>query len=211
MPQKRIPLEAGQIYHIWTHANGSENLFRAEENYNYFLDRYIYHVHPVVETFAYCLMPNHLHLMVRVKEEKVVLEYVRFKRKNPTLQGFQTLGGFSNYLSQQFSHLFNGYTQSYNKKYNRMGSLFKPNFERSLVDSNEYFARLIAYIHNNPVHHGFVENLNDWPHSSWHAYVFDKSTRINKEGGMAWFGSRENFAEAHREINMEKLISVFEE
>ncbi|WP_234572988.1 hypothetical protein [Rhodohalobacter sp. 614A] len=56
MPQKRIPLQPGYFYHIWTHANGDDNLFRCEENYGYFLKRYLHHVHPVVETYAYCLM-----------------------------------------------------------------------------------------------------------------------------------------------------------
>jgi REP element-mobilizing transposase RayT len=211
MPQPRILLEAGHIYHVWTHANGSENLFRVEENYRYFLERYVHHVHPVVETFAYCLMPNHLHLMIRVREEDEVLEFLRKKKEDPNLQGFQNLGGFSKVISQQFSNLFNSYTKAYNNKYDRKGSLFKPNFERKLVNSDEYFARLIAYIHNNPVHHGFVENLNDWPHSSWQAYLFDKSTKINKEKGFAWFGGKENFYKVHRQINMERLISMFEE
>jgi REP element-mobilizing transposase RayT len=75
MPQKRIPLEPGQMYHIWTHANGDENLFREEENYRYFLEKYTYYGHPVVGTFAYCLMPNHLHLMVRVREKEEVLVF----------------------------------------------------------------------------------------------------------------------------------------
>lgn len=211
MPQPTIPLEPGQTYHVWTHANGSENLFREKDNYRYFLERYSYHVHPVADTFAYCLLPNHLHLMIRVREEKVVLEYLRDKKEDPNLQGFQNLGGFSNWVSQQFSNLFNGYTKAYNNKYNRMGSLFLPNFKRKLVDTKTYFARLIAYIHNNPVHHGFVESLNDWPHSSWHAYLLDKETRINKSEGMAYFRSEENFKTVHRQINMENLISIFEE
>ncbi len=61
--QKMTPiyLEPGRMYHIWTHANGNENLFREEKNYTYFLERYNYHIEPVAETYAYCLMPNHLH------------------------------------------------------------------------------------------------------------------------------------------------------
>lgn len=93
MPQKYIPLESGQMYHIWTHANGGENLFQEEENHSFFLEKYIYHIHPVVDTFAWCLMPNHLHLMVRVRGEAEVLEFVKKKKRDSTLQGFGTLGG----------------------------------------------------------------------------------------------------------------------
>ena len=209
MSNPRIPLEPGQAYHIWTHANGRENLFRSSENYRYFLEKYTLYMHPVVETFAYCLMPNHLHLMVRVRGEGEVLAFLRLRK--PTFQGFQTLRGFSKTISLQFSHLFNGYTQAYNKKYSRKGSLFIPNFNRKHINSEAYFTRLITYIHNNPVYHGFVKNTYDWPHSSWHAYVLDKVTKINKEEGMEWFGSKEIFEAQHQELIQEKLISLFEE
>jgi REP element-mobilizing transposase RayT len=209
MPQPRIPLEPGQVYHIWTHANGSENLFRSEENYRYFLEKYSLYVHPVGETFAYCLMPNHLHLMVRVRAEEEVLAFLRLKK--PTLQGFTTLGGFSKAISLQFSHLFNGYTQAYNKQFNRKGSLFISKFNRKYINTEAYFTRLIAYIHNNPIHHGFVKYLNDWPHSSWHAYLLNKNTKINKEEGLEWFGGKEAFEALHLELQQEKLVSLFEE
>ena len=202
MPQKRIPLQPGYTYHIWTHANGDENLFRNEENYNYFLERYLHHVHPAVETFAYCLMPNHLHLMVRVRS----LEQLK------TLPGFGTLEGLemAKAVSQKFSNLFNGYTQAYNKMYNRKGGLFIDSFNRKLIDSDEYFVQLIAYIHRNPIHHGFTKNLNDWPFSSWYAYVLDKVTNVSKDEAMHWFGSIENFKATHQKLNFEKSIALFE-
>lgn len=90
-----------------------------KENYRYFLEKYSLYVHPVVETFAYCLMPNHLHLMVRVRGEGEVLEFLRLKK--PTLalnlQGFENFGGLSGLISQQFSNLFNTYSKAYNKRY----------------------------------------------------------------------------------------------
>ena len=213
MPQPSIPLEPGRMYHIWTHANGDENLFREDENYTYFLEKYIWHIEPVAETFAYCLMPNHFHLMVRIKGEGEVLEFLRVRKSKPkpTLQGFETLGGFSNVISRQFSHLFNGYTQAYNKVYDRKGSLFIPNFKRKLIDSDNYFGTLIAYIHNNPVHHGFTARPGEWPHSSWHAYLQNKPTKIRRNEGIRWFGNKDEFIRVHREISMEKLIPVLEE
>ncbi len=90
------------MYHVWTHANGNENLFRTDDNYNYFLEKYIYHIHPVVETFAYCLMPNHLHLMVRIRNEYEVLEFLREKKNNQSLQGFGTLETFQRLLVNSF-------------------------------------------------------------------------------------------------------------
>jgi len=212
MSLAKVPLEPNQIYHVWTHANGNENLFRENDNYRYFLKKYLLHVHPVVDTFAYCLMPNHLHLMVRIKSEGQILEFLKLRDSSPkpTLQGFETLGGFSNVISLQFSHLFNSYTQSYNKYFHRRGSLFIPNFKRKKIDSESYYGTCIAYIHNNPVHHSFVRKPDEWPHSSWHSYVSPKKTNVCKKEGIDWFGNMENFLRVHREIVSEKLEKVFE-
>lgn len=203
-----LPLEPNYIYHIYTHANGNENLFREDDNYFYFLNKYSEYIHPVAETFAYCLMPNHFHLMVRVREEDVVFNFI--KSRKPSLQGFQTLEGFSKIISRQFSHLFNGYSQAYNKKYDRRGSLFIPNFKRKLINNDAYFIRLIAYIHNNPIHHGFVKDLNDWPHSSWHSYLVNKRTKLARKEGLKWFGGKEQFVEFHKEIKMTDVVLGFE-
>jgi len=61
-------MESGQSYHIYNHANGSENIFREEENYRFFLQQYDKYLGGVVDTYAYCLMPNHFHFLVGVKD-----------------------------------------------------------------------------------------------------------------------------------------------
>ena len=190
--------EAETVYHVYTHANGSENLFREEENYRYFLQRYGDYIDPVAATYAYCLMPNHLHLMIRIRSEEEVLAFVR--RKKQTLQGFETLGELSKVISRQFSHLFNGYTQAYNKRYARRGSLFIPNFKRKKVEEDRYFTQLIAYIHNNPVKHGFVKDLFEWPHSSVHAYLFDKPSRLDRRYLTDWIGDRAVLLKFHQDM-----------
>ncbi|MBL6447076.1 hypothetical protein JMN32_12205 [Fulvivirga sp. 29W222] len=203
MAQPTIPLLSEAIYHIYTHANGSENLFREDENYYYFLRKYSEYIHPVAETFAYCLMPNHVHLMIRVRGEEELVAF--FRSKKPNLQGFQNLGGL---IRQQFSNLFNGYTKAYNKRYSRKGSLFTPNFKRKPVESDSYFTALIAYIHNNPVHHGFVKNAEEWRHSSYHGYLLDKRTKIAREEGLQWFGGKEEFVTVHQQLKKQDVVSL---
>ena len=100
MPQTQITFEPGRMYHIWTHANGSENLFRSDENCDYFMNKYTHYIQPVANTFAYCLMPNHLHLMVRVKDAEEVLVFLRTKKSKPNLQGFENPGGFRNVIGR---------------------------------------------------------------------------------------------------------------
>ena len=69
-------LSANQYFHIYNHAIGNENLFREEKNYNFFIKKYIKYIVPHTETYAYCLMPNHFHLLLKVNNE-----YEKFSQK----------------------------------------------------------------------------------------------------------------------------------
>ena len=67
MQNYKAKLEPENYYHIYNRANGSEKLFLNEGNYLYFLQKYNFYISPIADTFAYCLMPNHFHFLVRVK------------------------------------------------------------------------------------------------------------------------------------------------
>ncbi|WP_229130400.1 hypothetical protein [Ancylomarina sp. 16SWW S1-10-2] len=169
----------------------------------------------VVDTYAWCLLGNHFHLLVRVKEEE---EIGHMPSKNEssfklTPQSGQkaTDGVYKKYKpSNQFSHLFNSYAQAFNKQTKRHGSLFESPFKRILVDSESYFQTLICYIHNNPVHHGFTNNATDYPWSSYHTAISLKPTKLKRYQLLGLFGSTENFVKYHQQkqnyIAIEKLI-----
>ncbi|GMQ79471.1 MAG: hypothetical protein BMS9Abin02_2068 [Anaerolineae bacterium] len=69
------PLQYGQYYHIYNRGNNREILFREQRNYPYFLKLYVKYIEPVAETYAYCLMSNHFHLMVRIKTVEEQAEF----------------------------------------------------------------------------------------------------------------------------------------
>lgn len=176
MPKPKVPFESGGYYHVWTHANGTENIFREQENYFFFLSKYASYLFPVVRTFAYCLMPNHIHLLIQVREISAVS------------------------ASKAFSNLLNSYCQAYNKKYHRKGSLFMSNLKRKKIDSDSYFTRCVTYIHQNPAHHGFVKDFSKWPYSSWKAFFSEKQTHLEKEKVLEWFGGKEAMLADHKSI-----------
>ena len=68
MPNYRQPLEPGCFYHVYNRGNNGDNLFYNQENYKFFLRKYDEYLSPLVETYAFCLLPNHFHLLIRVKE-----------------------------------------------------------------------------------------------------------------------------------------------
>ncbi len=180
------PLQPGGYYHIYNRGNNREDLFREERNYRYFLQLYIHHVYPIADTFAYCLLRNHFHLLVRIKTAE---EY-------KALIGSKT-GEVSFKPSQCFSNLFNAYSKAINKAYQRTGSLFEERFGRVQVTSDAYFMNLIFYIHFNPQKHKFVDDFREWPWSSYGALHASGDTKLKRAEVMSWFGGKGQFEVFH--------------
>lgn len=195
-----------QIYHIYNGANGDENLFREAKNYPFFLKKYYHHIHTVVETFAFCLLSNHFHAMVRIRTKSETTKLV-------PEEILQRYGSHEKFVSKQFSNFFSSYSQAFNKVYQRHGSLFQPSLKRKVVDSDEYLTALIICIHNNPAKHGFQEKSWNWPYSSIHQFIdggkksptFEpvSATVIGctKEKVVGWFGNQLELQKAHARIN----------
>jgi len=184
-----IPLENGKYYHIYNRGNNGIDLFYETENYYHFLRLYEKYIDPIAETFAWCLMRNHFHILVYIKETNEIdttkLEYSSTDK--PKIVN----------ASKQFSNLFNAYTLAINKRYNRTGSLFEKNFKRKAVGSESYFQKLIFYIHNNPVHHRFEENIVEYPWTSYGTIISTKKTKLQRNRVIETFNDLENFKYYH--------------
>lgn len=194
------PLISGYYYHIYNHANGEEQLFREEKNYRYFLKKLREYIVPVADILTYCLMPNHFHFLIKVKDETELQELESFPKAAtfPKLQTLEKLEQLtSNYISKQFSNLFSSYTQAYNRMYSRKGSLFIKNFKRKKVGDEGYFIRLVNYIHFNPVEHGFVNRPADWKYSSYNAIISNEPTLVKRDEVLEWFDGLANFMYNH--------------
>lgn len=166
--------EAGKIYHLFSRSIGNQRLFLNHENYGFFLSRYHFYCNDCFDTLAYCLIPNHFHFLVRVKEDK---------------QDKDVLRSFSNFL--------NSYAKAFNKSTGRNGGLFQRKFKRILIDQESYLSRVIVYIHLNPIKHTLAHNLNEWRYSSFASYMTDRPTKISRELGLEWFGGRSEFLKIH--------------
>ena len=173
------PLENGKYYHIYNRGINSGILFKEKSNYEYFLKLYDIHMEPMAETYAWCLMKNHFHFLIRIKE----IDEITTEKKIPP--------------SQSFSNLFNAYTKAFNKKYNRHGGLFERPFRRKSIEEDSYFQNLVAYIHNNPVHHNICEHPLHYPWSSYTTCLSDKPTKLKRKEVIALFDDIENFKYVH--------------
>ena len=184
------PLQWGQTYHIYNRGINRENLFLEERNYRYFLQLYARHISPIADTYAYCLLRNHFHLLVRIKEPSDLEDPSTAKQP-----------------SRHFSNLFNAYAKAFNRSQDRTGSLFQRPFGRIEVTSDAYFAWLVVYIHHNPEKHGFVDDFRDWPYSSYHAHLSEQPTRLQREEVLGWFDGPQGFAMAHQQEVDRRLLA----
>lgn len=189
------PLQYGVYYHIFNRGNNRENIFVEERNYRYFLQLYTRHVHTIADTYAYCLLRNHFHFLVRIKDEE-----------GPT--GFPNLSGLkSRKPSQHFSNMFNAYAKAFNKANERTGALFQRPFGRVEVTTNSQLLWLVVYIHYNPQKHGFVDDFRSWPHSSFHALASTSPTHLRSDVVLQWFGGLPGFKMAHRQGVVENRVA----
>lgn len=179
-----LPLEAGNLYHIYNCGVNGTNIFQEKRNYYYFLEKYDQYCSPVLETFCYALLRNHFHLLVRIKEKVIV-------------QRDDGKGTIELSASKQLSHFFNGYAQAFNKTYQRHGKLLEQSFRRKEIGNDSYFTNLIYCLHFNPQHHGFVKNFRDWEFTSWHTLLGNELCFLEREKVFDWFGGRDKFIEAH--------------
>lgn len=212
MPTDIPPLVPGNFYHIYNRGNNRENIFVQERNYAYFMDLWWKHISPIAETWAYCLLRNHFHASVYIKEPAdltglmnvSVDENARVDKIESPLVSRGDLSGLKNTKlrdpSQYFSNFFNAYTRGLNIATQRAGTLFARPFKRIPVDNEAYLMRLIVYIHQNPQKHGFVTDFKDWNYSSYHSIIGNAPTRLQKDKVLKLFGSRADFIRLHQEI-----------
>jgi putative transposase len=206
------PLEAGKIYHIYNKTNNKEKLFLKDENYAYFLRRTSVYISPYFEIYAWVLLTNHFHIMVRVKEEKEIKEILQKRAtEDKTKNDHKYLEGnigLHEFLATQWQKLFTSYAMAFNKIYSRSGNLFYRQFKRIVVDSDSHISTLAIYIHTNAQKHGIVKDFRNYKWSSWHTYMSDTPTNLNKKFLLDWFGGIDNFKYSH--IKNSELSSSFD-
>ena len=208
-------MEGDKHYHIFNRTNNKELLFKEEKNYSFFLEKLEKYIVPVADIFAYCLLPNHFHFVLRVKGETELETF--FKEKITKLRRKTLEDSNEQILSKliilQFSHFFNSYTQAINKLYSRNGSLFSPNFKRKEINTEEYLRQVIIYVHLNPVNHGVCLNTKNYAHSSFNSILSSKATLLKRNEVVKLFGDALNFKELHelKLLNEELLKEIIDD
>ena len=204
MTDKLPTLEPEGVYHIYSHAVRNSNLFNNLPDYTRFINKYKEYISPIAQTYSYCLMPNHLHFIVKLKSETELKTFYRAKSRKIVVENGSdsdiTPEQLKQLNSKQFANLFSSYTQSTNRISQKKGGLFERPFKRKRIFDRPYFKRLIIYTHRNPIHLGFCSSFEDWSHSSWWSLVFDHAeTWLQRATVFNVFESKQGFLTQHYE------------
>ncbi len=195
------PMLPGRMYHVYNRGNNRETLFHTTENYRYFLEQFELFLCDYVDLHAFCLLPDHFHLLVRVKPENEVAAFVKPEKKHQA-------DWLTRLVSRQFQRFFQGYAQAINRQEGRVGSLFQKNFKRRSITSDAYLTRVICYLHLNPVKHQVWGDYRTYPYSSFARILSPRQTRLCKQAVLDWFGSADNYIEFHEaEIKIDARAS----
>jgi len=135
------------------------------------------------QVYAYCLMGNHVHLLLRAGKEE---------------------------LSKVFKRIGSSYVYWYNWKYRRSGHLFQDRYKSEPVSDDEYLLAVIRYIHRNPLKAGICKELGDYAHSSYNAYAGASEDGLTDTGYVLGIVRREEFIEYHKAENEDCCLEMEE-
>jgi len=141
-----------EFYHVYNRGNNKQIVFIEEDNYLFFANKIQQELKGYAEVIAYCLMPNHYHLLIYTNDTVDKKNNSSLNRKLGTLQS--------------------SYTRAFNVRFNRTGSLFQPKLKFKILNKNELQLRTcFHYIHQNPLKAKLVNKMEEWEFSSYKDYL----------------------------------------
>jgi putative transposase len=195
-----MQFETLNIYHIYNQGNNRQPIFFSRENYLYFLKKMKEYLLPYVDILAWCLMPNHFHWMVYVREADAVIT-------DGVTPSHPVSNARKRTLNESIGIMLRSYTRAINKQETRNGALFReatkavcvtktdgitPSFYRTSINvhriEEEYPQQCFNYIHNNPVSVGLVESATAWEFSSAEDYYGNRGGKLINKNVAKRFG-----------------------
>ena len=128
-------LDPDNFYHIFNRGINSQKTYYSNNNYLFFLEQAKKYLIGYVDFYAYCLMPNHYHFIIKVKSEDELLNPETKSRKFSGTTGLHSPQAI---VSKQFGSFLNSYTQAFNTEIIRHGALFESPFKRIRITSDDY-------------------------------------------------------------------------
>ena len=204
--------EKGYIYHIFNQGNNRQKIFFNRENDVFFLKKLQTYIIPYADILAWCLMPNHFHLMIYIKTLELPVDKGNDSSKSDTMTSSHRITERRS-LNNSIAIMLRSYTRAVNIQENFSGSLFKAHSKSECVNcptditpsfitesgytkiknhnpENQYPEICFNYIHQNPVKAGLVNKDTDWEFSSAQDYAgIRKGKMVNKALAKKFFSN----------------------
>lgn len=180
MSRQARQLSATGFYHVVFRGINRQHLFEEENDYTYFLQvLQQLKAEMLFEIHAYCLMSNHVHLLIKEKD----------------------VGDISLIMKR----LLTKYVMYFNRKYQRNGALIASRYKSIPVEVDEYFISLIRYIHQNALRAGITRKLEEYPYSSYMEYLYggnltDTTFSLEMVGKDEWIRLHQIFEKENFEV-----------
>ena len=182
MPRQARKKSKSGIYHVMLRGINRQTIFEDEEDCNVFLETIaIYKDETSTYIYGYCLMKNHIHLLVK-----------------------------SNNFSDFMRKIGAKYVYWYNWKYDRVGSLFQDRYKSEVVEDDGYFLTVLRYIHQNPTKANITDTIDKYEFSSYNEYIELNEKKIIDADFVLDMLPLKEFIEFHNEINNDKCLDIVE-
>jgi putative transposase len=179
---KPSPLLFDTYYHICVRGVNHSKIFVLMHEYDSLLNLIPKYIEPFADLFAYCILQDHFHMMIKVKSETENMDQFVF---------------WPEYPNEKFSDFLKAYTQSMHKTIGGTGRLFQYPFGRMAITSEDQFKTVIAYIHQNPHKHKVFDDFRTYKYSSYNRILSEKPGIVKSDKVLEWFSGRERYLEFH--------------
>ena len=181
----RLPRQKSEsgIYHIMLRGINQQTILEDDEDYFKFVETLEnYKAVSGYKVFAYCLMSNHIHILLKVEKEDLALIIKR---------------------------VAGSYVYWYNWKYYRKGHLFQDRFKSEPVEDDSYFMTVLRYIHQNPIKAGIVDTVDKYQFSSYNDYISEESEVVDLDFALSLM-KKEEFISFNNEKNDDNCLNIDE-
>lgn len=205
MGYRKVPLIESNIYHVYTRSIAEFRIFRSEKDYQRMVETMYYYLaksppckfstflrlldnarnitmekidssEKIVSIIGYCIMPTHIHLILKQIKEEGISKYMNLVLKS--------------------------YGKYFNIKYERHGPLYEGRFKNVIVETDEQFQHLTRYIHLNPVSASLVKDPSQWKYSSYREYL----NLVSKDDSFCEFSEYLNLGhETYKDFVLERI------
>jgi putative transposase len=202
----KSPFAAGNHYHLVFKSIDGVLLFRDENDYAIFLERFQQFTAIAFDNWAYCLLNNHAHFIIKVKSlENIVKTIFKTDQSKQTvamkklLASLDDLEILDTMIERQVNSFMVSYANYTKNKYHHDGGLFQKPFKRIAIDTDAYLQLAIIYVHANMVKHKIFDKYKEYLHSSYAAIITNNNLYCVSVAVIQFFGGIEKFTLLHEE------------